>query len=73
MSPLFYQETTYGFDYGSAKITRLFSDANLGWITLGLETPKYAGHEMIQIYITKTGKVRIHSKHGEWKRPECEK
>ena len=32
------------------------------WVTWGLETPK---HEL-QIYVTKTGKVRIHDKRGEW-------
>jgi hypothetical protein len=62
-----YKETKYGFEYGSAKITRLCSDNKKEWITLGLETPKYQGGESIQIYITKTGKVRISSRQGEWK------
>jgi len=64
-----YQETKYGFDYGAAKVTRIFSDEMKGWITLGLETPKYAGHDALQIYVTKTGKVRIHDSRGEWKAP----
>ena len=64
-----YQETKYGFDYGAAKITRLFSDEKKKWITLGLETPKHEGHNAIQIYVTKTGKVRIHDSRGEWSQP----
>jgi hypothetical protein len=59
-----YKETTYGFEYGCAEITRLFSDEQKGWVTLEVKTPK----EDIQIYITKTGKVRIHSEGKEWKK-----
>lgn len=59
-----YKETEYGFEWGAATIERFFSDEKKGWVTLGLKTKKYP--EGIQIYITKTGKVRIFSK-GEWK------
>lgn len=51
----------YGFEYGAAKITRLFSDENKGWITVEVKTPK----EELQIYVTKTGKIRIHGA-SEW-------
>jgi hypothetical protein len=61
-----YQETEYGFEYGAAKITRMCSDDNKGWITLGIETPK----KILQIYITKTGKIRIHDSNGEWCPPD---
>lgn len=61
-----YAETKYGFDYGAASITRIFSDEKKGWITLGLVTPKAD----LQIYVTRTGKVRIHgggkSGRAEW-------
>lgn len=60
-----FKETQYGFEWGNAKITRLFSDEKKGWVIFGLESDKYKGNEGIQIYITKTGKVRIHSK-SEW-------
>lgn len=66
---LYYAETKYGFDYGAAKITRLSSDDSKGWVTLGIETPKYEGHNGIQVYVTKTGKVRIHDSRGEWAPP----
>ena len=51
---------------GSASITRGFSDSRKGWVTLLLETPKHSKHEGLQIYITRTGKVRIHGPNGEW-------
>lgn len=51
-----YQETKYGFDYGAAKIERKCSDDKKGWVCLGIETPRAT----ISVYVTKTGKVRIH-------------
>lgn len=66
---IYYAETKYGFNYGAAKVTRMCSDEKDGWVTLGLETSKHSPHA-IQIYVTKTGKVRIHSKGGEWTPPK---
>jgi hypothetical protein len=66
-----YAETTYGFEWGSAKIERCFSDSRKGWVTMILSTPKHSGHGAIQIYVTKTGKVRIHSEGGEWTPPKA--
>lgn len=63
------KETKYGFEYGDAKVSRFFSDEKKGWIIVGIETSKYPGEGAIQIYVTKTGKVRIHSKNGEWLPP----
>lgn len=51
-----YRETSYGFEYGSAKIERAHSDKKKGWVVLLLSTPK---RKQIQIYVTKTGKVRV--------------
>ena len=64
-----YKETAYGFEYGAAKIQRFHSDAKKGYVYIGLETPKYIGADRIQIYVTKTGKVRIHDSRGEWTAP----
>lgn len=36
-----YKETEYGFEYGSATVTRMFSDGKKGWVTLGIQTPKH--------------------------------
>ncbi|MCK5018907.1 MAG: hypothetical protein KAS32_17730 [Candidatus Peribacteraceae bacterium] len=69
---IFYQETRYGFDYGDAKVTRLFSDSKKGWVTIGIESSKCIrgkGRE-VQIYVTKTGKIRIHDSRGEWTPPQ---
>jgi len=62
-----YKELPYGFQYGVAKVTRLFSDEKKGWITLGIETPK----QNIQVYVTKTGRIRVHDDKTEWK-PEID-
>ena len=68
-----YAETKYGFEYGASKLSRMFSDEKKGWVTLGIETPKHSGHDGLQVYVTKTGKVRIFDKHGEWRPPNPER
>jgi hypothetical protein len=65
-----YKETQYGFEYGAAKVERIFSDEKKGCVTLGIKTPKHK--HGLQIYVTKTGKVRIHSDGGEWTAPNAE-
>lgn len=62
-----YALTQYGFEYGAVKIDRLCSDEKKGWVAIGVATKK---HERIQIYVTKTGKVRISDERGEWKAPK---
>ena len=64
-----YQETEYGFEYGAAKVSRMTSDKQKGWIILQIETPKSPD---IQVYVTKTGKVRIYDSQGEWSSPTKE-
>lgn len=64
-----YEETKYGFDWGAAKVTRGFSDEKKGWVSFLLETPKHKDGKSLQIYVTRTGKVRIYDAHGEWKAP----
>ena len=64
-----YEETKYGFDWGSAKITRGFSDEKKGWVTLLVETPKHSPGA-IQLYVSKSGKVRISDSTGEWTPPK---
>ncbi len=62
-----YEETKYGFNWGAAEIARCFADEKKGWVTLELKTPKHPNG--LQIYVTKTGKVRVHSSDGkEWKK-----
>lgn len=56
-----YKEIPYGFEYGSAEVTRLCSNEGRGWVVIGIDTPK----TNVQIYITKTGKVRVWCDHVE--------
>ena len=62
-------DTMYGFEWSCAKIQRIFSDKEKGWVTVGIETPKFEGGKGLQVYITKTGKVRIFDYRGEWMQP----
>ena len=68
---LHFKNTKYGFEYGDAKVTRLFSDEEKGWVTIGVASSKCTRQNdlELQIYVTKTGKIRIHDKRGEWKQP----
>ena len=56
-----YRECQYGFEYGSINLTRLFSDEKKGWVVVEVKSPK----ESLQIYATKTGKIRVFG-NGEW-------
>ena len=61
-----YEETDYGFNYGCAEVSRMCSEDKKGWVLFRVDTPK---DNAIQIYVTKTGKIRISDKNGEWKKP----
>ena len=49
-------ETEYGFQYGAASVSRACSDQKKGWVVIEINTPR----DDLQIYVTKTGKVRVH-------------
>jgi len=66
-NPMHYAETKYGFDWGAAKIERCCSDERKGWVLLTIKTPKYP--DGIQVYVTKSGQLRIHDEKGEWLPP----
>ena len=59
-----FKETTYGFEYGAAKVTLLYSYSKKGWVIFVLSTKKYPA---LEIYVTKTGKVRVFNGRKEWK------
>lgn len=63
-----YKETKHGFEFGDLKVTRLFADAKKGWVVIGIETSRHKMDENneIQVYVTRTGKVRVSSEKGEW-------
>jgi hypothetical protein len=57
------ETTEFGFQWGAAEVTRLISDKDAGWIMIGVESPKMK----LQIYVTKSGKIRVHQADGtEW-------
>jgi len=66
-----YEESKYGFNYGSSKVERLHYDPKKGSVWLGINTPKAKYGRGIQIYVTKTGKVRIYDDRGEWMPPDA--
>lgn len=47
--------TAFGFDWNGHNIERFCSDDKTGWVMVGITTKK----QRLQIYITKTGKVRV--------------
>ena len=61
--------TDYGFNCGSAKVTRCCSDPKEGWAIISVDTPRHTGNNALEIYVTKTGKVRIYDANGEWVKP----
>jgi len=67
METIHYKKTKYGFEFGSAKIARACSDTKKGWVILTIETPKHKGSKHIQLYVTKTGKVRFITQGKEYK------
>ena len=66
-----YDERAYGFQCGAALVERVGSCDRRGWVVLTLATPKHAGIDRLQIYVTKTGKIRISDARGEWKAPKA--
>ena len=58
-----FKEIDYGFEFGAATVRRCFADNVKGWVVIEIKTPK----SELQIYVTKTGKVRVHKDHKEMK------
>jgi len=64
------KNTEFGFNWGAAEVSRLFSDDAKGWVTIGIKTLK----DEVQVYVTKTGKIRVHTADGtEWKPEKVKK
>jgi len=63
---IYYKETSYGFEYGDAKVSRICSDEKKGWVVLEIASSKYPDYRAIQIHVTKTGEIGIFSREGEW-------
>ena len=61
------QRTPHGFDWSCAKTECLSSDEKKGWIYLGVATPK----DSIEIYITKSGKMRVYNAKDSTNKRRC--
>lgn len=60
-----FSDTPFGFEWGAADFSRCIHDSAKGWVIVLLKTPRHK--EGIQLYITKTGKVRVFGSDGkEW-------
>ena len=56
--------TDYGFKWGPVEVDRAANDDKKGWVVLMVKTKKHP--HGIQVYVTKTGKVRVYGDAGEW-------
>lgn len=56
--------TQYGFEWGPVTVERACSDNKKGWVLLLIKTAKHP--DGMQIYVTKSGKVRVSSATSEW-------
>jgi len=73
MGQIRYQETKYGFIFGAATVSRLISDKKDGWVYLAIKggnfdekkISRYKNVRQIEIYVTKSGKIRVFSNLGE--------
>ena len=63
-----FQEIPYGFEYGSAEVTRICSDKKKGWVLMKVDTPR----GRVEVYVTKTGKIRVWKDSVEMKVPKNE-
>lgn len=65
------ETTQYGFVWGPATVERAISDDKKGWVLLFVKTKKHP--HGVQIYVTKSGKVRVFGAGGvEWVKCEAE-
>ena len=65
-----FKKTKYGFEFGSAVITRLFSNDKNGATVFGVKTPRKVYGEGLQIYTTRTGMIKVSDSRGEWTPPK---
>ena len=52
--------TDYGFLYGPATVRRIRSNDEKGWVVIDVVSAK----GRVQVYVTKTGKIRVFGKYG---------
>jgi hypothetical protein len=50
------ENSRYGFVFGAATVERLCSDETKGWVIVGISSDR----DKIEVYVTKTGKMRVY-------------
>ena len=50
------ERTDSGFNFGAAEVSCACADDKAGWVIMMVNTPKAS----VQVYVTKTGKVRFY-------------
>lgn len=61
-------ENEYGFTWGPLTLNRICHDERKGWCILNAHSTKHK----VQIYCTKTGKIRVFMDGAEMKRQEVQ-
>lgn len=61
MKEIIKTRTEYGFQFGAANVSCICSDDAKGWAIIGVSTPKAE----LQIYTTRTGKIRVFKNNQE--------
>ena len=60
--------TEFGFKFGDALVERVHKDKDKGWTIISIKTSRK--NQELQVYVTKTGKVRVFKYHvKEMKEP----
>lgn len=55
MSEIRLERTESGFNFGAAEVSAMCADEKKGWSVVSINTPKRS----LQVYVTRTGQVRI--------------
>lgn len=54
--------TEFGFKFGDALVERVHKNKEKGWAIISIKTSRK--NQELQIYVTKTGKVRVYKYYG---------
>lgn len=63
--PLAFSPTQYGFEWGGAIVQRHIADSSTGHVVLSVKGRKRKDN--IDIYVSRTGKIRVYGNGWEWR------
>ena len=61
LDPTVLYQLPSGFEWGPVLVTRVAKDTKKGWVVVELKSQK----DRVQVYVTKTGKIRVYNKDKE--------